>query len=197
MEGPAEAQQDRPIADQKGDAFHRCASHMALWTLRRIDGQIDKSRVANEVLSDCILQAPDDALIGPQSNQDAWMAQAKRDVAALIEKLAPRAKVEKAIEDQAGANYFLCLKRHAQVLALATNEAADIVAQASLSACPAERAAVAEVHRRYDDVLSEGAMKVMDNGFAQQLLLEIVQIRAQRNIGPAPTPAPTPRKTPI
>jgi hypothetical protein len=139
---------------------------MALWELRRKDGQIDKKRITDEVLTDCLLKAPDEEFMWPQPQQDAWMAQAKREVAALVEKLAPRAEAEKAIEDQAGANYFLCLKRHAQVLALATNEAADLVAQASLSACPAERAALANVHRRYDDVLSEGAMKVMDDGFA-------------------------------
>jgi hypothetical protein len=195
--GPAHAQQDRSITDQGGDAFHRCTSDMALWTLRRMDGQVDKNRVANEVLSDCMLQAPDDALLGPQPQRDAWMAQAKRDVAVLIEKLAPRAKAEKAIEDQAGANYFLCLERCAKVLAPGSNETADIVAQASLSACPAERAAVFDVHRRYNDVLDEGAMKAMENVFVQRLLLEIVEIRAQRNVTPAPASEPKTRKTPI
>jgi hypothetical protein len=192
--GPAQAQQNAD-ADQKGDVFHRCITDMALRELRRKDGPIDKNHVVNEVLSDCILQAPDDALTGPQ--RDAWMTQAKRDVAALIEKLAPRAKAEKGDEDQVGANYFSCLERHAKVLALASDEAADIVAQASLSACPAERAAVVEIHRRYNDIVDEGTMKVMDNGLVQQLLLEIVEIRAQRNIAPAPTPEPAPRKTPI
>ncbi|MFZ1962914.1 MAG: hypothetical protein WAU78_05510 [Roseiarcus sp.] len=193
--GPAHAQQDRPIEDQNNDAFHRCTSDMALWTLRRMDGQIDKNRVANEVLSDCPL--PDEVLLGSQPQRDAWMARAKREVAALIDKLAPRAKAEKADEDQAGANYFLCLERHAKALALASDEAADIVAQASLSACPAERVAIFEVHRRYNDDWNEGAMKAMENVLVQRLLLEIVEIRAQRNITPIPAPEPKPGRTPI
>jgi hypothetical protein len=118
------------------------------------------------------------------------MAQAKRDVAELIEKLVPRAKAEKADEDQVGANYFLCLERHAKVLALASDETADLVAQASMSVCPVERAAVLEVHRRYNDRWEEGTMKAMENVLVQCLLLEIVAIRGQRNVAPAPAPKP-------
>ena len=162
-----------------------------------MDGQLDKKRVVDEVFSDCILQAPDDVLLGPQRDRDAWMAQAKREVAAQIEKLAPKAKAEKADEDQVGANYFLCLERHAKVLALASGEAADIVAQASLSACPAERAAVFEGHRRYDDIFDEGAMKAMESLLVQRLLLEIVATRAQRNVTPLPAPQPKPYNTRI
>ena len=194
--GPAQAQQGA-TADQRGDAFHRCTSDMALWTLRRKDGQIDKNRVVDEVLSDCILQAPNDVLLGSQRDRDAWMAQAKREVATQIEKLAPRAKAEKADENQVGANYFLCLERHAKVLALASDEAADTVAQASLSACPTERAAVFEVNRRHNDDWNEGTMKAMESVLVQHLLLEIVEIRAQRNVTPVPAPEPRPRKTPI
>src|ERR1700732_1681640 len=165
--GSAQAQQGG-TPDQKGNAFHRCTGDIALRTMRRMDGQIDKNRVVNEVLSVCFLEAADDVFLGPRRDFDAWMALAKREVAAQVEKLALRAKAEKAEkaekadEDQVGANYFLCLERHAKALALAADEAADIVAQASLSACPAERAAVFEVHRRYDDALSEGAMKVAE-----------------------------------
>ena len=197
---PAVSDQSKPaVSDQNDESLRRCI----LSVLRSKDGQIDKKRVVDEVVSDCfsIMDIPNDVLLGPKQEMHAWidaqMARDRREVSALVEKLAPRAKAEKADEDQVGANYFLCLRRHAQVFALATNESADIVAQASLSACPAERAAVVEVNRHYNDVLSEGAMKMMDNRFAQQLLLEIVQIRAQRNIAPTPTPEPQPHKTPI
>jgi len=191
---PGRAQQ-AAIANQKAGDFHRCTSDMALWTMRRKEGEIDKKRVVDEVLSDCLLQMPNEVLLGSERDRNAWMSQARREVAAQVEKLAPAAKAERADEDQVGANYFLCLERHAKMLALATDEAADIVAQASISACPAERAAVVEVHRRYDDIVDEGAMKVMDSGLVQKLLLEIVEIRAKRNI--TPSPGPRPRKTPI
>ncbi len=190
--GPAQTQQ---AADQKGDAFHRCTSDMALWVLRRKDGEVDKKRIVDEVLSSCILRAAIDALTGPQ--REAWMTQAKREVAAQIEKAAPRAKAERADEDQAGADYFLCLERHAKILALASDETADIVAQASLSSCPTERRAIFEVHRRYNDDWNEGTIKAMENVLVQHLLLEIVKIRAQRNVTPVPAPEPKPRKTPI
>jgi hypothetical protein len=194
--GSAQAQ-GSGSADQRGDAFRRCTNDMALWTLRRKAGQIDKN-VVDEILSDCVLQAPDHALLAPQRDRDAWMAQARREVAAQIAKLALRAKAEKADEDQAGANYFLCLERHAKVLALASDfEAADIIAQASLSACPVERAAVFEIHRRHDGIFDEATMKATDSVLVQRLLLEIVEIRAQRNLTPVPAPEPKPRKTPI
>jgi hypothetical protein len=45
------------------------------------------------------------------------MAQAKREVAAQVKKAAPRATAERADEDQAGADYVLCLERYAKVLA--------------------------------------------------------------------------------
>lgn len=183
--------------DAKSDSFRQCAEEMVLWTLRRADGEFDIAKVVNEVLADCFLKAPDAVLVrGPQS--DAWMAQAKRDIALLVDKLAPRAKAEKADQDQIGANYYLCLLRHAKVFALASDEAADIIAKASLSACPAERAAVFEVHKRYKENWTEGAMKAMERVLAQRLLLEIVALRAQRNITPAPAPEePSLRKTPI
>ena len=206
--GPAEAQlriapSESAVTDQIGDSFRRCASDTALWALRREEGQIDKKRVVDEVLTLCGLRmdTPDDVLLGPKQDMHAWidaqMAQARREVSALVGKLAPRAKAEKADEDQVRANYYSCLERHAKVLALATDEAADIVAQASLSACPAERTAVFEVHRRYDDILDEGAMKVMESVYVQHLLLAIVETRAQRNVAPAPSPEPKPQKTPI
>ena len=189
---PAQTQQ---ATDQKEDAFHRCTSDMALWILRRKDGEIDKKSIVDEVLASCILQAPIDALTGPQ--REAWMAQAKCEVVALIEKTAPRAKAERADEDQAGADYFVCLERHAKILALGSDGTADIVAQASLSACPAERRAIFEVRRRYNDDWNEGKMKAMENMLVQRLLLEIVEIRAQRNVTPVPAPEPKLRKTPI
>jgi hypothetical protein len=193
---PAHAQPDAAIADQRGGAFYTCTTGMALWTLRRKGGQIDKRSVVDEVVSDCLLQMPNDVLLGTERDRDAWMAQAKRNVAAQVEKLAPRARAEKADEDQVTANYFSCLERRAKVLALATDEPADIVAQASLSACPAERADVFEVHRRYGDGWEEGTMKAMESALVQQLLLEIVKARAQRNITP-PLLEPKPQKTPI
>lgn len=185
--------QENAAAHQKGDAYHRCISDMTLWVLRR-KGEIDRGRIADEILSSCILQAP---FTGERAQLDAWLANAKREVEAQIEKDAPRAKAEKAEEDRAGVGYFLCLERHAKMLALSSDEAADVVAQASLSACPAERLAVFEVHRSHNDVWNEGTMKAMENVFVQRLLLEIVATRAQRNGAPAPTPEPTPRKTPI
>lgn len=191
---PAYAQRDAATADRKDEAFYRCTSDMALSTLRSKGEQIDKRRVVDEVMSDCVVDMPLTEL--GHAELSAWFAQAKRKVVAQVDKLAPRAKAERADEDQAGANYFSCLERHAKVLALATDEAADIVAQASLSACPTERAAIFEVHRRYNDRWEEGTMKAMENVLVQRLLLEIVTARAQRNVAPTPPPPPTEPKPP-
>jgi hypothetical protein len=163
--------------------------------MRRKDGEVSKDRMIDEVMSSCIQLAPIDALIGPQ--RDAWMARAKREVAAQMEKDARKAMAQRADEDKTSADYFSCLERRAKILALSSGETADIVAQASLSACPVERTAIFEVHRRYNDDWTEGSMKAMEDVLVQRLLLEIVAIRAQRNMAPAPVPEPTPRKTPI
>lgn len=205
--GPADAQlrtapAEHTATDQNSDSLRRCA----LSVLRSKAEPIDKKRVVDEVLSDCIPildGMPNDVLLGPKEAAHAWIdaktAHDRREVSALVEKLAPRAKAERAIEDQAGTNYFLCLVQHATVLGLATEEAADIVTQASLSSCPAERNAVVETHHRYGDELSEGAMTAMDRALAQNVMLEVVKARARRNIAPAPTPEPKPQpqKTPI
>ena len=173
----------------KPDAYQRCVEDSVLWTLRRANGPIDKNKVASEVLSECFWKAPDIALTGPE--RDVWMTQAKRDIVKLAEKLAPRARVEKVEEDRTAANYYSCLSRHAKLLALATNEAADLVAQASLSACPAERAAVFDIRKRYGDDWTEGTMKAMESVLVQRLLLEIVAVRAQRSLTPVPPPTPS------
>lgn len=185
--------------DTKNDAFRQCTENSVLWTLRQTDGKFDKTKVINEVLADCILNAPNDVLPkGPRN--DAWMAKAKQDIAALIGKLESRAKAEKADQDRIGAAYYLCLLRRAKALSLASDEAADIIAQASLSACPTERSAVFEVQKRYNDNWTEQAMKAMESVLARRLLLEIVAARAQRSVPPVPTPTPSEpsvRRTPI
>jgi hypothetical protein len=203
--GPVAAQlriapSERTVTDQNGDSLRRCT----LSVLRSKAEPIDKKRVVDEILSGCfpILDGmPNDVLMGPKQSRDAWIdaqtAQERREVSALVEKLAPRAKAEKADEDQVGANYYLCLERHAKVLALATNEAADLIAQASLSACPAERNHVFEVRRRYSEDWNEPTMRAAEGVFVQHLLLAIIEIRALRNVAPAPAPEPKPQKTPI
>jgi hypothetical protein len=164
-----------------------CADETVLSVLRRI-GPVDKNKAVNEVDYICFGMPPAEVLSAPRAQLDAWSAQSRREAAALVDKFAKRAKAEKAEEDQAGANYYLCLKRHAAALALNSAETAEVVARASLSACPTERSAVFNIYQRFHDDFSEGVMQKMEGIFLEHLLLEIVEQRAER--GGAPTPAP-------
>jgi hypothetical protein len=106
------------------------------------------------------------------------MAQVKPHIAAQVDENATRANAERAALDQANADYFSCLERNAKELALNSHETADIVAQASLAACPVERQNALDVNRRYHETFDDGAMEAADKLIVQHLLLEIVQIRA-------------------
>jgi hypothetical protein len=81
--------------------------------------------------------------------------------------------------DQAAADYSSCLKRYAELLAIETHEPADVVARASLSACPAERKAFIDTNRRYKEDWNDGAVKTTGQTLFQRLLSEVVQIRAR------------------
>jgi hypothetical protein len=82
--------------------------------------------------------------------------------------------------DKAAADYSSCIERFAKILALASDENADGVAQTALSACPAEREAYIEANRRYKTDWNDGTMKTTDNAFVERLLPKITEIRAGR-----------------
>lgn len=185
---PVSAQQNHPVTREKADVFHRCASEVALSTMRNKDEEIGIGRVANEVISACLLKMPDDVLLGQTAQRNAWLDRAKHDVVALVVKLQPQAMAEKAEVARTRATYFSCLENHARILALNSSEAADIVVQASLSSCPLERAAIFEVRSRYGDSWSEEAMTAMNSVLAPRLLVEVVEVRALRNLSPMPNP---------
>ncbi|WP_434910849.1 hypothetical protein [Bradyrhizobium oligotrophicum] len=138
---------------------------------------------------------PAEALVG--SKRDELMERAKREVADELQKVTEQASAERAEEEQAGSRYFHCLERAAQALALSSNESADIVAQASFSACRAERGALFRVHREHDDEWSERSMQAMDDVFIQRILFSVVAARAEPRVAPVPAPQPKPQKTPI
>jgi hypothetical protein len=89
--GPADAQlriapAEHTATDQNSDSLRRCT----LSVLRSKSEPIDKKRVVDEVLSDCfpILDGmPNDVLMGPKQNRDAWIdaqtARERREVSAL------------------------------------------------------------------------------------------------------------------
>ncbi len=105
---------------------------------------------------------------------------------------APRLKAEKAEEADAGSRYFGCLVDHAKLLALNSSESAEVVARASFPSCLGEREAVFEVYRHHGHEFSPEAMEVADRKFYENLLLEIIKVRAPAS--PSPTP-PSPPKS--
>jgi hypothetical protein len=96
-----------------------------------------------------------------------------------VELDAPRLKAVKEQEATAVRTYYLCLVHHAQILALASNESAEVIAQASFPSCSPERQAVLDVYRRNNDILDSEAMDMVDGKFQQSLLLEVIKARAQ------------------
>jgi hypothetical protein len=106
---------------------------------------------------------------------------------------APRLKAAKDAENDAGDIYYRCLVSHAQILAINSNEPADIIAKASFPSCSGEREAVFAVYHKHGDTFDPEAMDVADKKFEQALLLEIIKVRA---VHPSPTPSPTKSDSP-
>lgn len=195
--GPLKANSDQ-------DGFHRCISQgirEAIGDVLHKDGEVavsgDIKRIVDRVLADCVLQAPNEVLSGGRAQMDAWMARAATEVEAQVRKDAPRIKAEKADEDRVGADYYLCLQRSAKLLAENSDESADLIAQAAFPVCAAQRNAVFEVYRRYNDSFEPGAMRAMEAEFSKRLLVEILIARAPRQSPIPPTSSPKPQKTPI
>jgi hypothetical protein len=103
---------------------------------------------------------------------------------------APRLEAEKEQETQAGRTYYLCLVHHAQILALASNEPAEVIAEAAFPSCSSERQAVLDVYRYHNSFFDSKAMDMVDGKFKQSLLLEVIKARAQRA---APLEPPPPK----
>jgi hypothetical protein len=106
---------------------------------------------------------------------------------------APKLKAEKDEEAAAGVDYYRCLVRHAHVLALNTNEPAEVIAKASFPSCSDERQALVDVYRRHDKSYMVESIDLADEKFQQGLLLEIIKARAQ----PSPSPEPAKPGEPI
>jgi hypothetical protein len=78
--------------------------------------------------------------------------------------------------DQAAADYFSCIERFAESLALASDETAEVIAQKSLSACSVERKMLIEANR------SHWNEKTADNAFVERLIPKITEIQARREV---------------
>jgi uncharacterized protein YaaW (UPF0174 family) len=78
--------------------------------------------------------------------------------------------------DQAAADYFSCVERFAKILALDSDETAEVIAQKSLSACSGERKVLIESNR------SHWNEKTADNAFVERLISKITEIRARRAV---------------
>lgn len=110
---------------------------------------------------------------------------------------APRLKAEKAEENEAGRAYYVCLTRHVDILALVSNETAEVVAKAAFPSCSEERQTVFNVYRRHNNYFSQGTMEAMESVFLPKLLLEVIKARAQPQAPPAPQAPPPKKQTPI
>jgi hypothetical protein len=123
---------------------------------------------------------PTSMLLGDaRAQSDAW-TRAAAGVKAQIRNDAPRVKAEKADEDRASAVYVLCLRNSAKLLALGSDESADLIVRAAFPACSVERNAVFDTYRRYEDIFEPSAMQVMEKVYFDRLLLEVIATRANR-----------------
>jgi hypothetical protein len=93
-----------------------------------------------------------------------------------LEENAPKLKAE---GEAANALYRECLYGNARLLALNSNEPAEIVTRATFASCRAERAVIADVHARYKDRwFGEESLVMADKLLTGKVLLEVIQERA-------------------
>jgi hypothetical protein len=187
------------------DYFHACVKQEGNAALRR---KVQKSGddalygyqndVANEVFAICKQRAIDSSerIDYPAYVYGVVEALAK---AALYEKAkkeleaerkrdelnAPRLKAEKAVEDQAASIYFACLDNHARVLAVKSNEPAEVIAQASFASCRTERQGVFDAYRGHTNSFYPETMAAAEPVFQRQLLLAVIEARASRDAQPS------------
>jgi hypothetical protein len=133
------------------------------------------------------VEGQQNAAMKEKANADAEAQRRKAELDA------PRLKVEKEQETKAGRTYYLCLVHHAQILSLASNEPAEVIAEAAFPSCSSERQAMLDAYRRHNNtVFDSEAMDMVDGKFKQSLLLEIIKARAER-AAPSESPPPKPQ----
>lgn len=86
--------------------------------------------------------------------------------------------------------YFMCLSRHATVVANYSSEPADTVARAVFPSCLDERSTIADIYRRNGLALTDDSLEQIDKQFRDALLLIIIKARVQT----APSNNAPPRK---
>jgi hypothetical protein len=187
------------VVENENDAWRSCISKSVREVIKqalRENNEAALYRGDKEIVNramECI--PPTSILLGTHSQLDAWMARVAAEVKVQIKNNTPKVKAEKEDEDRAGAVYYMCLQSSAKLLALASNESADLIARAAFPACSADRNAVFETYRRYKDILELPAMQAIEKAFFDHLLLEIIATRAERQ---APvSPILQPQRTPI
>ena len=187
------------------DYFHSCVKQEGNAALRRKVQKFGadalygyQNDIANEVFAICKQRAIDSSerIDYPTYVYGVVEALAK---AALYEKAkkeseaerkrdelnAPRLKAEKAIEDQASSIYFACLDSHARVLAVKSNEPAEVIAQASFASCRTERQGVFDAYRGHTNSFYPETMAAAEQVFQGQLLLVVIEARASRDPQPS------------
>lgn len=108
---------------------------------------------------------------------------------------APRLKAEQEQEDRAGATYYACLVRNVRVLSVHSNEPAEVIAQAAVASCGAERSAMSEALQKHHKLVGPEVMDAVDSKLRSNLLLEVIKVRV---LPTAPPSSPTPKaETPI
>jgi hypothetical protein len=201
---------------QDGKAYQTCLSTESLAMIERQIkagvkiGVIDPRAVGKEVYDLCRarhLQGMKDArfywdllhaqTVAMDKHNGLWRAENERLLreraqgeAKEREENAPKLKAE---GEAANARYRECLYGHARLLALNTNESAEIVTRATFASCRAERNGIVEVHARYKDYwfFKEDTLVHADKLFNEQVLLEVVKQRAlPRNAPDKPPTAP-------
>jgi hypothetical protein len=94
----------------------------------------------------------------------------------VVSTIASAAESPQHTLDQAAADYFSCVERFAKILALDSDETAEVIAQKSLSTCFAERKILIESNRRHWNE------KTADKAFIERLIPKITEMRARREV---------------
>ncbi len=113
---------------------------------------------------------------------------------------APRIAAEKEREHSAGISYATCLRGHAQMLALASTESANVVVDAVFASCLEDRGRLEDAEKQlthYSDVTE--FMNAFDGAVRWNVILEIIGARARAGSVPqkqSPASA-TSKRTPL
>ncbi len=108
-----------------------------------------------------------------------------------------RHEAEKNEEDTLSAQYHACMGSHADLLALGSDEPAEVVAKAAMASCPKEQLAFEDTLTKHGYRLDLETRREFENITERQLLLRVMAARAANPRQEHPAPEAAPVQTPL